>query len=97
MYAYLREFNDTLQWYIPLMDSAAVLNDIISGGTKSDQESPCRGGGVCSALVTRQFLLVIPGLYTQSAHPCDLRMKNAVHSLIQTNGVLTAKQIGRVM
>lgn len=92
---YLCEFNDTAQWYIPLMDSAAILNREVSRCAISDEESPCRGGGVCSGLA---FLLpLVLGFYAQSAHPCDLRMKNTVHSLIQTNGVLTAKQIGSVM
>ena len=45
-----------------------------------------------------EFLMFRPPLelHLQSAHPRDLRMKKTVYNLIQTNGVLTAKQIGNV-
>lgn len=95
-YAYLCEFHDTTQWYIPLMDSTAVLNDNVHGSAIADKEGPRGGRGVCSALAIRNLIHAILGLNTQSAHPWDLRMKKAVHSLIQTKGVLTAKQIGSV-
>ena len=91
---YLCEFDDATQLDVPLMDSAAVLDDKVGGGDVSDKESPRGGGGVCSALAIKLSYTRIPGLYTQSAHPCDLRMKKTVYSLIKTNGVLTARQIG---
>ena len=50
MYFCLCEFNDAVQWYVPLVDSAAVLNDYVDGRDICDEESPCEGGGVCDVL-----------------------------------------------
>ena len=50
---YLCEFNDTSQLYVPLMDSAAILDDKVSGDDVSDEKSPRGGGGVCSALAMK--------------------------------------------
>ena len=60
------------------MDSASIKNDEISRGAISDEESPRRGRCVCEALAILRILRVIPGVYTQSAQPWDLRMKNTV-------------------
>ena len=46
----LCEFNDAVQWYVPLVDSAAVLNDDVDGSDVCYEECPCEGGGVCNVL-----------------------------------------------
>lgn len=54
-FIYLCKLYDTSQWYVPLMDSAAVLDDEVSGDDISDEECPCGGRGVWYVLAFRSY------------------------------------------